>query len=77
MENRDIFEELKKLIRCVYISDMRFSPWQELAREAIARMDLKEYTLFSLNDVAEYLYGENVSFIDQETAKEYFRKKIK
>ena len=75
MENRDVFEELKKVVRCENISDMRFSPWQEKARKAIACMELSDYPMFALSDAANYLYGEKMEFVSCDDAQEYFRKR--
>lgn len=77
MYNRDLFEDLKSIVRCEYISDMRYSPWIELARNAITWIDLNEYSLFELNDAAEYLYAEKIYFINSSAAHEYFREKLK
>ena len=77
MGNRDLFEELKRIVRCEYISDLRYSPWKEKGREAIVRMNLSEYTMFALEDAAEYLYGEKASFAGSGEAQEYFRKRAR
>lgn len=76
MRNRDLFEDLKSIVRCEYISDMRYSPCIEQARNAITRMDLSKYSLFALNDAAEYLYAEKIFFINHRVAQEYFREKL-
>ena len=75
MENRDLFEELKWIVRCAYISDLRYSPWLDQARQVIAAMDLREFSLFALNDAAEYLYGETLDFASNADAQVYFRKR--
>lgn len=75
MADRDLFEELKRVVRCEYISDLRYSPWREQAKKAIAAMDLSEFSLFALNDAAEYLYGEKQVFAISADAQEYFRKR--
>ena len=77
MANRDLFEELKRIVRCDYISDLRYSPWREQARKAIAAMDLSEFSLFAINDAAEYLYGEKPAFASSADAQEYFRKRAR
>ena len=77
MGERDLFEELKQIVRCGYISDLRYSPWKEKGREAIARMNLSEYSMFTLEDAAEYLYGEKRSFTSSSEAQEYFRKRAR
>ena len=45
------------------------------AKKAIAAMDLSEFSLFALNDAAEYLYGEKPAFASSADAQEYFRKR--
>lgn len=77
MENRDLFEELKRIVRCEYISDLRYDPWTKKARKAIADMDLRGYSLFTLGDAAEYLYSEKMTFVSCDAAQEYFRKRLK
>ena len=77
MANRDLFEELKRIVRCDYISDLRYSPWREQARKAIAAMDLSEFSLFAINDAAEYLYGEKLAFASSAEAQVYFRKRAR
>ena len=77
MADRDLFEELKRVVRCEYISDLRYSPWLRQARRAIAKMELREFSLFSINDAAEYLYGEKPAFVSSADAQEYFRKRAR
>ena len=58
------------------MSDLRYSPWLawlEQARKTIAVMDLSEFSLFVLNDAAEYLYGEKLAFANCDDAQVYFK----
>lgn len=77
MQDRDLFEELKRIVRCDYISDLRYDPWLSRARKEIARMDLSSYSLFALSDAAEYLYTDKQSFSSSVAAQEYFRKRLR
>lgn len=77
MGNRDLFDELKKIVRCDYISDLRYDPWMKKAKAAIANMDLSKYSLFTLSDAAEYLYSEKLTFISSSAAQESFRKRLR
>ena len=36
----DIFETLKSMIGCLYISDLRFAPYKEIALELLDEMDV-------------------------------------
>ena len=76
MNNRELFEELKECVRCEYISDLRYAPWKNQARKAIAKMDLSGYSLFVLSDAAEYLYSEKPAFASSDAAQEYFKKRL-
>jgi len=77
MANRDLFEELKNIVRCECISDMRYPPWTERARRAIAQMELDAYPLSALSDAAEYLYSEKLSFASSSAAQTYFRTRFR
>lgn len=72
----DLLEKLKENIGCAYISDLRFAPWRERARSAIAELDLQTYPLTALSDAADYLYGEARVFAGVYAAQTYFRDKL-
>ena len=38
-------------------------------------MDLSEFSLFVLNDAAEYLYGEKLAFANCDDMQVYFKKR--
>ena len=68
----DLLEDLKKSVGCEYISDLRFAPFNCIAREKIAFMKLEDYPAPMLCDAANYLYGVNVDFSSAEHAKKFF-----
>ena len=72
-KQRDLFEELRELLLCCYISDMRNEPFRSAAKETLAGMQLRDYPLRALSDAAEYLYGVNLKFDDYAQAEEFFR----
>ena len=67
----DIFEKLKKSIGCTYISDLKDEPYCTEAKTLLKAMDLEEYSLEELNDIACYLYG--MQFSTQELALTFLR----
>ena len=69
----DLFEELQQELGCMYISDMRFSPYQERAKELMRNRPLNIYSLRMLSDAAEYLYRRNTPFNSLEQAEGFFR----
>ena len=68
----DLFEELKSRIGCQYISDLRFGTDNELAKSIMRRIDVADYSLSELNDMAEYLYQKPVNFETLEEAAKFF-----
>ena len=68
----DLFEELKTRIGCQYISDLRFGIDNELAKSTMRKIDVADYSLSELNDMAEYLYQKTVNFETLEEAAKFF-----
>ena len=68
----DLFEELKSRIGCQYISDLRFGTDNELAKSMMGKINVADYSLSELNDMAEYLYQKTVNFETFEEATKFF-----
>ena len=68
----DLFEELKSRIGCQYISDLRFGTYNELAKSIMRKINVDDYSLSELNDMAEYLYQKTVNFETFEEATKFF-----
>ena len=71
---KDIFEDLKEKLGCENVSDLCYGEKQIWAKEKICKMDLSEYKLSDLEDVADYIYNQKEKFISVEQAKEFFDK---
>ena len=67
----DIFEDLRDLIGCEYISDLT-ARYNKDARRIAGTMNLERYPLSQLNDLYEYLYGEKKNFPDSRAANKAF-----
>lgn len=67
----DIFEDLRDLIGCEYISDLT-ARYNKDARRVAGTMSLERYPVSQLNDLYEYLYGEKKIFPDIRAASEAF-----
>ena len=52
---KDIFDQLREHCGCEYISDLKFPPWLEIAKEAIRHMECSDK---ERQDLAAYLNGE-------------------
>ena len=68
----DIFEALRVITGSDYISDLRFPPRNAQARAALRLLDLRLFSLRTLSDAAEYLYGVKREFKTTEQAAEFF-----
>lgn len=68
----DLFEELKSRIGCQYISDLRFGTDNELAKSIMRKINVADYSLSELNDMAKYLYQKTVNFETLEEATKFF-----
>lgn len=53
----DLLEDLRKKVKCAYISDMRYS-YQNIARKEFEKMDLSQYPNEMYKDAFHYLYKE-------------------
>lgn len=69
---KDLFEELKEQCRCDYISDLRTKHVRDRAKSAMQTINLKQYSLKELSDVAEYLYDKSLEFSDYAMARRFF-----
>jgi len=67
----DIFEDLRDLIGCEYISDLT-ARYNKDARCIAGTMSLERYPVSQLNDLYEYLYGVKKNFPDIRAASEAF-----
>lgn len=72
---KDLFEMLKDLCGCGYISDLRYEPYLTTARSHMQTICLKPFSLFQLSDMAEYLYEHKPSFADRQEAADFFKSK--
>lgn len=53
MMERDIFEDIRKIMCCTYISDLRYC--KKEAREQFQKMSLSEYSFEQIKDFIEYV----------------------
>lgn len=72
----DLFEILADEVGCDYISDMKYEPYNTMAKSLMANRTIEQYSLSILNDIAEYLYRGNYHFISIEQAHEFFQANI-
>lgn len=68
----DLFEEVRRAVGCRFISDLRSSVYLEAARDIVALMDMSQYPLRVLSDMAKYLYARTVYFTTHEEAQRFF-----
>ena len=54
----DLFEFLKYILGCTYISDLRTEPYNTKARLILKFLNPKKYSKIQIKDAFEYLYGK-------------------
>lgn len=69
LQNSDIFTDLKKLMSCNYISDIRIGKNRRKASKILKTLNLENYTLLQLSDLYNYLYNKEAAFTDYVAAK--------
>ena len=50
---RDLFEDVRKMVGCEYISDLRFRPVD--VKLALQKIDKKKYDAKQIKDLLEYI----------------------
>lgn len=66
----DIFEKITEILGLEYMSDMKFEPNRSRAILLISEMDLSQYSMASLSDLFQYIFGEDKKFNSSEEFKE-------
>ncbi len=72
MNNKDLFEEVRNILGLEYISDIRFEPNVKRAIATLKQIDLKEYPLSVLSDMANYIKGYDKPFDNYQSAVAFF-----
>ena len=73
----DLFDLIHSKVGCLMLSDIKFEPYRSCACEKLKTINLADYPLSQLQDLAQYLFDEKVIFSDYSEVNEYFSKKIK
>ncbi len=68
----DLFEDLRKSVGCMYVSDLRLHPHKNYAKKILRSFDLEKYPLQQLNDMAQYLYDTKLEFEHSQQAGQFF-----
>ena len=69
----DLFEKMKQYANCKYISDLKFGDANKTAKKMLKEIDVTEYSLSTLNDVAEYLFENKQTFHNIQQASIFFK----
>lgn len=73
---RDVFEELSEKAADGIMSNLKYMPWKKEALEELSKMDLSQYPISSLNELAAYMFSEKQKFVKAEEASVYFSEKL-
>lgn len=74
MNDLDVFEDLRQRVGCEYISSLKSPLYIAKVRKVLRKLSLDNYSLFQLNDLANYIYGYSF-FVDKEEALKFFAKR--
>ena len=68
--SNDAFESFVAQIGCEYVSDMRFEPYNSVAKSLLrAAVIDKKYALKDVSALYDYLYGRHIEFGDYAEAE--------
>lgn len=73
---RDVFEELTDKAADGIMSNLKYMPWKKEALEELSKMDMSQYPMSSLNELADYMFSEKQKFVKAEEASKYFSEKL-
>ena len=65
-----LLEELRELLGCTYLSDLRTWYWQSVLRLVLDRIPREKYGLKSWNQAAGYIMGKGISCTSCQEARE-------
>lgn len=69
---KDLFEVLRIHVGCDYISDLQYGENNRSAKEFMTTVDLSQWPLDILSDVAEYLFRKKQKFDSFDQARLFF-----
>lgn len=69
---KELFEIVRERLNCDYVSDLRVEPYRHKAIDVMHEMNLKQFSLVSLEDMAEYVSDKDVKFDDYAEAETFF-----
>ncbi len=75
MSESNLFEDLAHSVGCLYLSDMKYQPYNSYAKTKFRNdFSLEKYSLEELSDLYRYLYNKERVFASYEEAAKAFRK---
>ncbi len=72
----ELLDTLRKTLGCTYLSDLRYTPFNQLARQEMQRLDLRMFSLTELSEVAQYLCETATVFTDYTEAEHFFQESV-
>lgn len=75
MSESNLFEDLAHSVGCLYLSDMKYQPYNNNAKAKFRNyFSLEKYSLEELADLYRYLYNKERAFTSYDEAAKAFRK---
>ncbi len=57
---KELFETIKEMVGCEYISDLRYGKSNKAAQQVLKNINLNKYTVSDLTAAAKYILGESI-----------------
>lgn len=67
----DLLEDIRTIIGCEFISDLRYEPFNNRARKLISILDLESYPFADITDAVSYLFFSEGLFENVQQIKEF------
>jgi hypothetical protein len=69
----DLLEDIRTIIGCEFISDLRHEPFNNRARKLISILDLELYPFADITDAVSYLFFSEIPFKSVQQVKEFIQ----
>ena len=67
----DLLEDIRTIIGCAFISDLRYEPFNDRAKKLISIIDLEAYPFADITDAVAYLFFSEGIFESIQQIKEF------
>lgn len=70
---KNLFEVLKDIIGCTYISDLMLEPYKPQVPIVLQSLGLTDFSLNEFSDLSEYFFSDKQDFTDYEQVSAFLK----